>query len=134
MKAWDHIIVEAYCGINIGKGLKGDKYHYQLKEDSLKSVGDLKFKKVLNPDYDPNFKPEKLPKFCEFKKKTECVPSNNCLFNDCPFLSLCEVPSKHEEVFLRAWDLLVCDEKLFADRRKKFMELVDSEREKDINS
>jgi hypothetical protein len=71
MTAWTHIILEGYCMRKISE--KKGKHIYKCIDTKK-----MKFEKEPNPNYDPNYKTPKKPKYCIN------IPIYTCLEKDCP--------------------------------------------------
>lgn len=70
---WTHIILEAHCLRKIS--IKKDKYLHEIVNNEF-----IKTKRILNPDYDPNYRTPKEPRFCPG------IPQYTCLEKNCPYL------------------------------------------------
>lgn len=71
--SWNHILLEGFCCRTFS--CEKQKYYKTLEG-----------KKVLNKNYNPNYKTPRKPKHCKDRI------GQNCYFNDCPFLGIGEPP------------------------------------------
>lgn len=86
MSGWMHIILEAYCSRLWS--LKKDKYMYEVI-----STKPLKTKKILNVDYDKNYRIPKQPRYCP--KIAQYI----CMEKKCPHLATVNA-NKEDYIFL----------------------------------
>jgi hypothetical protein len=71
--AWNHVLVEGFCMINVDYYNKRGKYMYIYPD-----LRDMKMKKrIANPEYDPSIKPDKKPTWCEGHVCTGCLNGGN---------------------------------------------------------
>lgn len=85
---WNHIILEGYCTRKFST--KGDKYLYKLI-----NTKELKTEKIENPEYDPNYKTPRKPRYCEDKI------CQTCYFKECPYLGTCDLPkNEYKKIML----------------------------------
>ena len=96
---WTHIIIEAYCGRKWSSCKS--KYHYRVI-DTSKDI--LKTKKVPNPNYDPEYKTPRKPRYC---KDEVCY---TCLEKNCPHLAFCNAEKDDYKIFSEVWEKKVKEE------------------------
>ena len=93
--SWNHVLVEGFCMINVDYDSKSSKWISKLKK--VKMNKPLKWKKVPNPQYDPNVKPDEKPLHC---KERVCI---ECLGHDgkgmCPYFAFSDVEKKIAKKF-----------------------------------
>lgn len=97
MSCWRHLILETFCGF----GWKVEpEFYYELDPDI--QVGDdwlEHMKKVPNPKYDPNKKPEEKPEYCPGPGE----PCYICYEMDCPYLCTSKVTEDEYNIMVEAW-------------------------------
>jgi hypothetical protein len=87
---WSHVIIEGYCFINLAYRSAHSKYLYTLDGDFEK------MDRIPNPDYDPDVKPGKPPKYCERRICNACLGKNGKM---CPHFSFGDIDDDFAKAF-----------------------------------
>ena len=110
--AWRHFISEEYCLFDCSKNKTSEFFRFK-EDDEGKCLKDKKgmfITESIGVKKNPAYIKGKRPKWCEkkykFNHKKPITPTDECVFDRCPFLSMVPVEPKEYSIMVNAWESL----------------------------